>query len=40
MTGAKRTTVRVVSALLLLLIVAGVVFGTDAIMNFIKEFFG
>jgi hypothetical protein len=23
-----------------LLIVAGVVFGTDAIMNFIKEFFG
>ena len=40
MTGAKRTTVRIVSALLLLLIVAGVVFGTDAIMNFIKEFFG
>lgn len=38
MTGAKRTTVRIVSALLLLLIVAGVVFGTDAIMNFIKEF--
>ena len=40
MTGAKRTTVRIVSALLLLLIVAGVVLGTDAIMNFIKEFFG
>ena len=40
MTGAKRTTVRIVSALLLLLIVAGVVFGTDAIMNFIKEFSG
>ena len=33
-------TVRIVSALLLLLIVAGVVLGTDAIMNFIKEFFG
>lgn len=38
MTGAKRTTVRIVSALLLLLIVAGVVFGTDAIMNLLKNF--
>lgn len=40
MTGRKRTTVRIVSALLLLLIVAAVVFGTDFIMKIIMGFFG
>ncbi len=40
MSGAKRTTVRVVSALLFLLLIALVVFGTDYIMEFIKNLFG
>lgn len=39
MSGAKRTTVRVVSAFLLLLIFAGVIFGTDFIMQFFKNLF-
>ena len=39
MSGAKRTTVRVVSAILLLLIFAGVIFCTDFIMQFIKNLF-
>ena len=39
MSGAKRTTVRVVSAFLLLLVFAVVIFGTDFIMQFIKNLF-
>lgn len=40
MTGAKRTTFRVISAVIFLLLIALAVFGTDAIMNLIKGFFG
>ncbi len=36
MSGVKRTTVRVVSAILLLMIFAGVIWGVDFIANFIK----
>lgn len=39
MSGAKRTTVRVVSALLFLILVAFAVFGTDFIMGVIKNLF-
>lgn len=39
MSGAKRTTVRVVSAILFLLLVALVIYGTDFIMEFIKNLF-
>ena len=37
MSGAKRTTVRVISAILFIALVAIVVYGTDAIMAFIKN---
>lgn len=40
MSRAKRTTVKVVSALLFLALVAAVVFGTDAITGWIKGLFG
>ena len=39
MSGAKRTTVRVVSAILLLIIFAGAIFATDYIMQLIKGLF-
>ncbi len=40
MSGVKRTTVKVVSAIILLLIIAGVIYGTDFITGFIKGLFG
>lgn len=40
MSGVKRTTVRVVSAILLLIVIAFVVYGTDFITGFIKNLFG
>ncbi len=40
MSGAKRTTIRVVSAILLLIITAMVIFGTDFITGLIKNLFG
>lgn len=40
MSGAKRTTVKVVSAILFLLLVAAVIYGTDFITGFIKNLFG
>ncbi len=39
MSSAKRTTVRIVSAILLVIIFAGVIYGTDFIMHFIKGLF-
>ncbi len=39
MSSAKRTTVRVISAILFILVVALVVYGTDAIMAIIKNLF-
>lgn len=39
MSGKKRTTVRVVSALLLLMIIAGVVLGTDYLTRFLMNIF-
>ena len=40
MSGAKRTTVKVVSAILFLLLVAAVIYGTDFITGFITNSFG
>lgn len=40
MTRAKRTTVKVMSVILLLALVAGVVWGTDYIIELIKNLFG
>lgn len=40
MSGAKRTTVKIVSAILFLLLVAAVIYGTDFITGFIKNLFG
>lgn len=40
MSGTKRTIVRVVSAIFLLLIFAAVIYGTDFITSFIKNLFG
>ena len=39
MSPAKRTTVKVVSAILLILIACGLIWGTDAITGFIKGLF-
>lgn len=39
MSRSKRTTVRIISAILLILIFAAVIYGTDAIMNVIKSLF-
>ena len=39
MSGYKRTTVRIVSAILFLLLVAFAVYGTDFITGLIKNFF-
>ncbi|MEE0913571.1 MAG: hypothetical protein U0L76_03175 [Ruminococcus sp.] len=39
MSGAKRTTVRIVSAILLIILFAGVIYGTDFIMQLIKGLF-
>ena len=39
MSGTKRTTVRVISAILLILIFAAVIYGTDFITGFIKGLF-
>ena len=39
MSRSKRTTVRVVSAILLIIVVALVIYGTDFIMQWIKELF-
>lgn len=40
MSGVKRTTIRVVSAILFLLLVAFAVYGTDYITGFVKNLFG
>ncbi len=40
MSGVKRTTVKVVSAILFLILVAAVIYGTDFITGFIKSLFG
>ncbi len=40
MSSAKRTTVKVISALLFILLMAAVIFGTDYIMELIKNLFG
>lgn len=39
MPHSKRTAVRIISAILLILLFAGVIYGTDAIMNAIKSLF-
>jgi hypothetical protein len=39
MSRAKRTTVRIISAIILIVIFAGVIYGTDYIVNLIKSLF-
>lgn len=40
MSGAKRTTIKIVSAILLIAVFCAVIWGTDYIMAFIKNLFG
>lgn len=40
MSSAKRTTIKIISAIVFLIIIALVVFGTDYVMGFIKSLFG